>query len=135
MFKALQKIILLSLLISYTLSCSCVISTIQENFNAADRVFEGRVLNKQCGALWCNVTLKATRSFKGSVHLITRVKTAKDSAMCGFNFTVGKLTVVFADRNENGMLETNMCRGTQLSNAALITQLLALANGGKTTKK
>lgn len=73
------------------------------------------------------VTFAVSEVWKGDVSATTTVTTARDSASCGFNFTVGETYLVYAITGSNG-LEVSLCsRTARLADAS--ADLTALGAG------
>jgi hypothetical protein len=100
-----------------TFACSCVPTnpTSNEDFQKADAVFTGQVLDvkRKENSGMVEVKIAVQKYWKGNVSKQTKIMTAKDSAMCGFNFEVGKSYLVYANKS-NGKLLTTNCTRTSL---------------------
>lgn len=98
-----------------TYACSCVppSQTTNEDFQKAAAVFTGRVLDVQRKDDSNTVTIKIAvqKYWKGKISKEVKITTAKDSAMCGFNFEVGKDYLVYASETD-GKLSTTICSRT-----------------------
>ncbi|WP_167568741.1 hypothetical protein [Brevibacillus migulae] len=135
--RKLVSLLLLFLLIgawslsmpSRTYACSCVqLPDVQEALAKAEAVFAGKVIqinepkpNGQ-GILSSSdpvtVTFEVTQTWKGDTQKQVRVQTALDSASCGYEFTLNEAYVVYTYKNEQGVLETNICTRTNTLTAA-----------------
>ncbi len=60
------------------------------------------------------VKLMVSRSWKGTVKREMIIRTAQNSAMCGFNFETGKKYIVYAVGTDDN-LRTNLCTRTSSS--------------------
>lgn len=129
----LLGIFLLSAVESYT--CSCAKSpSAEDSFRRADAVFLGLVLDvKRTGSFFGQkiVTLKVKQAFKGVDSQKVDVRTAGISASCGSQFDLSKSYLVYAYKNKEGTLETNLCTRTrnQADAGADISALMRLTRG------
>lgn len=143
MKRALLVVALLALApASIALACSCMRSTPAEALDRSTAVFEGRVLEVMPFEERRDVTLEGgclddacreslsettesvevtgfavrfsvTRRWKGVDTEEVVVRTARDSAACGFAFEVGQDYVVYASaEDEAGTLSTGLCDRT-----------------------
>lgn len=102
-------------------ACSCLVSTPEENMGRADAVFEGRVVavareggpSEVQGGGTNEVRLRVVRYWKGELGETVVIRTAENSAACGYPFSAGTSYLVYANRTEKG-LETGLCSGTLL---------------------
>lgn len=123
-FVFLTAVFIFSMLgASDVFACSCLAETkrseskkVKAAYKDAAAVFYGEVIevNRQADSLI--VKFKVERSWKGQTARETVVRTAENSAMCGFNFEVGVKYLVYADRRNNN-LETDICTRTSVRNA------------------
>lgn len=126
---------------SIALACSCMRSSPAEALDRSTAVFEGRVLEVTPFEERRDVTLEGgclddacreslsettesvevtgfavrfsvTRRWKGVDTEEVVVRTARDSAACGFAFEVGQDYVVYASAEEAGTLSTGLCDRT-----------------------
>lgn len=109
-------------------ACSCLMDNIQSTgkkvkkaFSQSSAVFYGEVLSVTRQENSVRVTFKVDKSWKGLTTGEAIVSTGENSAMCGFNFEVGKTYIVYA----NGSLQTNICTRTAAGNddAKYLTKL------------
>lgn len=125
------------------LACSCMRSTPEEALARSTVVFEGRVvaiapfreaselvLEGGCATEDCEtsfsetthsveasgfeVRFSVTRQWKGVSTEEVVVRTASDSAACGYAFEAERDYVVYASRDEGGTLFTGLCDRTAL---------------------
>jgi hypothetical protein len=68
------------------------------------------------------VTFDVSKVWKGSIKKETVVRTVRDSASCGYEFSLGQSYLVFADK-EGGIIRTGLCTGTQPLNNTNAQQL------------
>lgn len=159
MKRALLVIALLTLApTAVALACSCMRSTPAEALERSTAVFEGRVLevtpfeerrdvtleggclDEACRESLSETTesvevtgfavrLSVTRRWKGVDTEEVVVRTARDSAACGFAFEVGQDYVVYASaEDEAGTLATGLCdRTARVADAS--EDLVALGTG------
>jgi hypothetical protein len=121
------KLLCLALLISFSLSCSCIMRSDADAFAASDLVFEGKVKKVNLKSEFKQtIKFDVLQTFKGEVTDPMKVNTNGNSAMCGFHFEDDASYVVFAYKTENGKYETNLCSKTQLSNPEIIKLLKGL---------
>jgi hypothetical protein len=115
---ALAIFVLASAKSSY--ACSCIASPapvkeqIRGAFSYADAVFSGEVVEiKESPAEKDTllVKFKVAKSWKGNDQPELTIKTARDSAMCGYNFMVGQKYLVYAS-GAGDALSTNNCSRT-----------------------
>lgn len=88
--------------------------------NDARAVFSGRVLeiirkpeNNQIA-----VKLRTEKLWKGNVSKQVTITTGADSALCGYNFEVGKSYLIYAQGSNANNLQTNLCTRTAELTAA-----------------
>lgn len=110
-------------------ACSCIVQTEQDQFERAEVVFTGTVVERDdsnSGQTMSSgdpvdYTVDVDATQKGSVGDPAVVRTARDDATCGFSFTVGRRYQIFAQRFE-GHWTTNICSGTHdLGQGAIVT--------------
>jgi hypothetical protein len=111
MVNALNTLTFASLLIflaaKSSFACSCIRSSVEEEFQNADAVFLGRVVS--VGGLWSSggAKFRVERSWKGvDVDEVT-VHTVPNT--CGFSFEEGEAYVIFGGRSPEGKLGTWAC--------------------------
>lgn len=112
-------------------ACSCMVDAkqstskkIQTSYKQATVVFYGEVTEVKRGSGTgesidpnqepVTVKFKVERLWKGRVTSEVIVRTAGNSAMCGFNFEAGKKYLVYANDAGSG-LQTNICTRTSVS--------------------
>lgn len=109
-------------------ACSCVSPPppAQAKESAA-AVFEGRVTRIEDPDTQPKVHFQVVRSFKGPSHETLTVRTASNSAACGYGFEEGKSYLVYA--SDEGGLTTSLCSRTQpIEHAAGDLSELGLGN-------
>lgn len=86
------------------LACSCLASQESETrqiegaFNGSEAIFAGEVVEvKGAGDNNLAVKFKVKKIWKGSAVKEITINTAENSAMCGYNFEVGKQYLVYAN--------------------------------------
>jgi hypothetical protein len=104
-----------------TRACSClpfgdesVAKQVARAKNDARVVFSGRVLEviRNPEKHQITVKIKAEKSWKGTVPRRVTITTASDSALCGYNFEVGKSYLIYAQGADAKNLQTNLCTRT-----------------------
>jgi hypothetical protein len=88
----------------------------------SDAVFVGRVVSvrsaadaSDLGAMASFVQVEVVRSWKGLNTKRVEIITAGDSAMCGVGFEVGKVFIIYANKNRTTeKLGANICSRTQM---------------------
>lgn len=118
-------------------ACSClpfgeesVAQQVNQAKNDARVVFSGRVLEviRKPESSSVVVKLRTEKSWKGNVSKRISISTGADSALCGFNFEVGKSYLIYAQGADANNLQTNICTRTAgLANAK--ADLKALGKG------
>ena len=118
-------------------ACSClpfVDESVMQQVNRAKKdaraVFSGKVLKvvRKPGSSSVVVKFRAEKSWKGNVSRRISISTGADSALCGFNFEVGKSYLIYAQGTDAKNLQTNICTRTAgLPNAK--ADLKALGKG------
>lgn len=98
-------------------ACSCVAMTFEQASEQADVIFVGTVTSRDAapagefGAM-LDYTFEVSEAYKGGpVAQGAVVRTADNSAACGFPFEEGKAYLVMASSSADG-LETNLCTGS-----------------------
>lgn len=100
-------------------ACSCVVTPeplkkqIQNSYSGADAVFSGEVVEikeSPTDKYSVIVKFKVADSWKGELSQEIMVTTAKDSAMCGYSFEVGKKYLVYASGLPNNLSAYNCSR-------------------------
>lgn len=113
-------------------ACSCATSPeLEEQLDGRSTVFAGKVssidtVSRGDGLVSSAdpviVTFEVSKVWKGSLEKETVVRTVRDEASCGYTFSLGNSYLVFADE-EDGVIRTGLCSGTQPLNAANSQQL------------
>ena len=105
-------------------ACSCVFSPeplkkqVQGAFSSSDAVFSGEVIEIKASPTNeydVLVKLKINYVWKGESTREITIKTAKDSAMCGYNFEVGKKYLVYAYGLKDALSTSNCSRTSTFS--------------------
>ncbi|MBM7662781.1 preprotein translocase subunit SecG [Bacillus mesophilus] len=124
--KILSVLILLFITITITITimtkpipthaCSCAASpSIKEELDRADSVFSGKVVNIKEDSLKelepIKVTFQVHEIWKGENTPQHVVYTARDSAGCGFNFSIDESYLVYATQSDT--LVTGICSLTK----------------------
>jgi hypothetical protein len=106
-------------------ACKCMMPSPEDARDAAEAVFEGRVVKVDMvkgeadGMGTKRATLKVVRSWKGSNAAETLVvDTAESSAACGVDFDKDVSYFVYAIKNEKGELLAGSCGRTRPMEAA-----------------
>lgn len=103
-------------------ACSCLPpGPPAEAYQDATDVFVGRVLSVEeieemdpdFPFPELQVTLAVERAFKGVAGNRAIVRTATNSAACGYHFALGTAHLVYARRGETGVLGVSLCSRTQ----------------------
>ncbi len=79
-------------------------------------VFEGRVTAIEPSGGIRLVTIRVTQKWKGVDSEEVTVRTAANSAACGYNFELDQVYMVYADREDG--LSTTLCHRTRLADQA-----------------
>lgn len=108
---------------SEVFACSCLMENEQSDkkkvktaYKQATAVFHGEVTEVTRQADGLVVKFRVSSFWKGAVSGETIIRTAENSAMCGFNFEIGKQYLVYAS-GESENLQTNICTRTSAQNA------------------
>lgn len=119
-------------------ACSCIVPMPPvESMEASAAVFAGRVtdieelsVDSTIGSLTnLSVTFNVSEVWKGPEDATLTIRTADNSAACGYNFEEGKEYLVYAYTNpEDGGLATGLCNRTALLSEAN-DDLAALGEG------
>ena len=100
-------------------ACSCMVTPeplkkqIQNAFTGANAIFSGEVVEIKESATdnyGVLVKFRVSKSWKGESTQEITIRTAKDSAMCGYNFEVGGKYLVYADGLKDNLSTTNCSR-------------------------
>ncbi|QKS46103.1 hypothetical protein HUB94_17935 [Paenibacillus cellulosilyticus] len=112
-------------------ACSCAAyPDLSSELDAKSAVFAGEVTSMDTvsrgdvvsSADPVFVTFEVAKVWKGSIKKETVVRTVRDSASCGYEFSLGQSYLVFANE-EDGVIRTGMCTGTQPLNDSSAQQL------------
>ena len=118
-------------------ACSClpfgeesVTQQVERAKKDAQVVFSGKVLEiiRKPESSSVIIKFRADKSWKGDVSKRISISTGADSALCGFNFEVGKSYLIYAQGTDAKDLQTTICtRTAALANAK--ADLKALGKG------
>jgi hypothetical protein len=96
-------------------ACSCVASTLADDYAGADVVFAGRVVadggEVTDSAAIVTVVFDVTDVRKGQVGQRAEVRTAASDASCGLGLGTGEQAVIFAQSTGGGSLRADLCGG------------------------
>ena len=113
MLLSLLFIFLLALIPSPAYACSCESTTVEEQVQAVDAVFTGRVVSiredlelPDTGRF---VTLEVVENYKGNQTGQVVVETGFTTADCGIPFREGTQWLVYAYAGEQGMYSASSC--------------------------
>ena len=81
----------------------------------SDAVFVGSVKDIQKDTMTHKISFNVSSSYKGTQEDALSISTNSESAACGVSFEKGKEYLVYASKNENGSLSTNLCTRTALA--------------------
>jgi len=110
--------VLVQLAPSRAAACSCMAPPPpKESAQSSAAVFEGRVTRIEDPQGEPKVHFQVVRSFKGPSGESIEIRTANNSAACGYGFEEGKSYLVYASE-ESGALHTNLCSRTRLASEA-----------------
>jgi hypothetical protein len=106
---------------------------VTESLNKSSAVFTAKVLSASVNkkTFKKDVKLLLIKSWKGKRTKTVIITTASNSAACGFNFEVGQKYIIYAYRDSNKKLSTNLCTRTAalgLNNDAEILDKLKKKN-------
>lgn len=111
------------------LACSCIQMTFTEAADGAEVIFIGTATGSSGSETefgpGIDVAFTVEEVYKGSTSAQTVVRTADNSAACGFAFETGKTYLVMAGQTPE-VLETNLCTGTALADAVAAGDLASL---------
>ena len=111
MMKVLKALLyvpfLMILAAGSSFACSCIRSSVEENFQGADAVFLGKVV--EVGGYWDDwgARLKVEKSWKGVG--VDEVTVYTVSNTCAFSFEEGETYVIFGGFSPEGKLGTTAC--------------------------
>lgn len=117
------------------LACSCLEPPPPaEAMALATTVFVGTVVNHSEKGRQSTYEFAVSETFKGAVQEKMVVRSATDSATCGYNFTVGERYLVYAFGKDE-RLSTNLCTRTRSANGSEAEdELVALRAAAKADK-
>ncbi|MGB5372929.1 MAG: hypothetical protein WBN15_04030 [Polyangiales bacterium] len=99
-------------------ACSCMKVTPSEGLSASYAVFTGEVTEIEPNTATrfggIEITLRVTRVWKGDIGEQVEVRTAGNSAACGYSFVKGETYLVYVDRDEAEPMRVSLCSRTSL---------------------
>jgi hypothetical protein len=116
-------------------ACSCLRSLepvkkqVRQAFKDSTAIFAGEVLEISEDSADENsllVKIKVAKSWKGELSSEVTITTAKNSAMCGYSFEVGKKYLVYANGLKDSLMVSNCSRTTNMSNKGDVKYLAKL---------
>lgn len=116
-----------------SLACSCTESIdpiekqVTDSYENSAAIFSGKVtsIRRTADGYDVIVTLSVIESWKGTNGKRIKVRTAKDSSMCGYHFELGKEYLVYAHGTARDLGVGNCSRTTSLAD---MTDIEYLAN-------
>lgn len=104
---------------SQVFACTCAApgSPTEELKNSA-AVFSGKISDRISETNSYLIDFEVTKSWKGLEGDSIRVRTAKESAACGYNFESNKEYLVYGNNLQDDVLSTNICTRTKLLSQA-----------------
>ena len=104
--------------ISEARACSCMKLTPAEGLSSSYAVFTGEVTDIEPNTATkfggVEITLGVKKVWKGEIGAQVKVRTAGNSAACGYNFAKGETYLVYADRDEADPMRVSLCSRTAL---------------------
>ncbi len=119
-FSIIFSTFLIAITASDILACSCIVQEdipiekqVKDAYTKSSSVFVGQVVAviKNPETYSVVVKFKVEKSWNKKFQEKITISTASDSAMCGYEFVVGKKYLVYAN-GENNNLGTNICTRT-----------------------
>ena len=116
-------------------ACSCLRSLepekkqVQQAFTDSTAIFSGEVLEISEDSADQNsllVKFKVAKLWKGELNREVTITTAKDSAMCGYTFEIGKKYLVYANGLKDSLMVSNCSRTKIMSNKGHVKYLAKL---------
>lgn len=117
-FFTLMSLMFLFVSANDLFACSCVASPnsvkqqVKDSYKNSAAIFSGEIVSITPKDEWTvNIKIKVTKFWKGSAlsnEII--ITTSKESAMCGYNFEVGKKYLVYATGTKENLSTTNCSR-------------------------
>ncbi len=95
-------------------ACVCVERPVKHGFISSDAVFVGRVVDIQRIELQNKTTFEVSETFKGAAAKQIVVNTESETS-CGRFYEQGATYLVFATRDEAGVLRDFLCSHTTLA--------------------
>lgn len=108
-----------------SVACSCLVSPepekkqVQRAFTDSTAIFSGEVFEISESSADKDsvlVKFKVAKLWKSELNREVTVTTAKESAMCGYRFEIGKKYLVYANGLKDFLLVSNCSRTTNMSN-------------------
>jgi hypothetical protein len=116
-------------------ACSCPVipgpekKQVQQAFSGSVAIFSGEVLEISDSSTDINIWLvkfKVAKSWKGDLNGEVTITTAKNSAMCGYSFEIGKQYLVYANGARDALMVSNCSRTSKMSNKGDVKYLAKL---------
>jgi hypothetical protein len=115
----MRLILLAAILMGLANACSCLPpGPPEEEMAKSDAVFSGRVASIVKDSFGYVVTFEVERAWKGVEAETLKVRTARDSAACGYAFSEREKYLVYAYRDDDGSFGTGICGRTALLSEA-----------------
>lgn len=107
-----------------SLACSCMASLdsqkkqITDAYKGSTAIFSGKVTSVELmpDGNYFTVTFAVKNVWKGIAGTVIKIKTAKDSGMCGFAFETGEEYIVYTNGTADDLSVESCSRTTRLSN-------------------
>jgi hypothetical protein len=116
-------------------ACSClrtlepVKKQVQQAFMDSTAIFSGEVIEINESPADKNsllVKFKVAKSWKGELNPEVTITTAKDGAMCGYSFEIGKTYLVYPNGPKDSLMVSNCSRTTNMSSKGDVKYLAKL---------
>lgn len=92
-------------------ACSCMETSFERARSESSAIFEGRVVGTDVEDGMIVVHFRVTQAWRGVEHEVVDVRTASNSAACGYAFETNVVYLVYAQAGEAG-LQTGLCSRT-----------------------
>ena len=133
LFIFLTTLLFFILSLKTIFACSCVqLSSPRQALKESDAVLIGKVTSiEPMDNNYLDVSLQTSVSWKGWTGDIMNVKTHSEGVPCGFDFKVGEVYLVYANRLDDGSLHVSLCSRTKRSSyeQAILDELKELGRG------
>lgn len=121
--RLLARLVVLAVLVpglvpSRASACSCMAQTVEEAVASSAAIFEARVVSEVDEGGTMVVTFAVTQAWGGVDHETISVRTARDSAACGFDFQVDETYLVYANGEADALTVSLCSRTARLLDAA-----------------